>query len=189
MIKPRSNRDDERERKRRGGGGDRERERLKWERWQGLKMINHRTLHGTKLDWCSWGAWFERWRCSAWVLRRSLAAGTLSAWVNREDGVTCGHAAEWAREPPLMLDERLSPVVASRTLVRPVCHCIQCTRCRSTVRYSSLLNLIKGQLYFRFYSTAFISSFVQFYSVSHVCKRGACNFNYLLYQSGLDSGI
>lgn len=148
MVKPRSDRGD-RERER-----DRKRVRLKWERWQGLKMINHRTLHGTKLDWCSWGARFERWRCSAWVLRRSLAAGTLSAWVNREDGVTCGHAAEWAREPPLMLDERLSPVVALRTLVACVPLHLRCARCRSApCDNSSLLYLIKGQLYFRFYCT------------------------------------
>lgn len=73
-----------------GGRGGCNGNKTKWERWQGLKMINRRMLHGTKLGWCSRGVRLERWSFPAWVLRRSLAAGTLSAWVTVHDGVTCG---------------------------------------------------------------------------------------------------
>lgn len=143
---------------------DRKRKKLKWERWQGLKMINHRTLHGTKLDWCSWGAWFERWRCSAWVLRRSLAAGMLSAWVNRDDGVTCGHARERGREPPLMVDERLSPVVTLRThgIVPP-----------SDIQACWILPKVK----FIFpYITCEVSLFILQFCL--ICRLSTYNFNY-----------
>lgn len=60
----------------------------------------------------------ERWKRSAWILRRSLAVGTLAAWVARHDGVSCGHEEkDGGRGPPLMGDEGSSPAAAFPTPV------------------------------------------------------------------------
>lgn len=48
-------------------------------------------LRSSKPDRWSHGTSVERWKRSAWILRRSLAVGTFAAWVARHDGVTCGH--------------------------------------------------------------------------------------------------
>lgn len=50
-----------------------------------------RACYRSKLDRRSYSRSVERWKRSAWILRRSLAMDTFAAWVARHDGVTCGH--------------------------------------------------------------------------------------------------